>query len=124
MFAKLTSTKLTSTKLSSTKLSSTKLSSTKLSSNRVSRQPHLGLRPEPMLLVGSGHANDNRIARRGPAGATKRPVLTCRWVPSATGGLECRWLVADGEATRADEPGAVRERPVAAGGRHLTLVAR
>jgi hypothetical protein len=105
------------------KLTSTKLRSTKLTPNRMSRQPHPGLRPE-MLLVASGHANDNHVARRGPAEATKRPVLTSRWVPSATGGLECRWLLADGEATRAEEPGAACERPVAAGGRHLTLVVK
>jgi hypothetical protein len=106
------------------KLTSTKLTSTKLTPNRVSRQPHPGQRPEPMLLVASGHANDNHIARHDPARATKRPALTCRWVPSATGGLECRWFLANGEAARAEEPGAACERPVAAGGRHLTLVVK
>jgi hypothetical protein len=70
------------------------------------------------------HANDNHIARHDPARATKRPALTCRWVPSATGGLECRWFLANGEAARAEEPGAACERPVAAGGRHLTLVVK
>jgi hypothetical protein len=98
-----------------------KLTSTKLTSMRVPR--HLGLRPEPMLGA-PAHANDNRITRASPAAATGRPVLTCRWVPSATGGLECRWF-ADGEATRPGEPGgaACGKRPVAAGGRRLTLVA-
>ena len=97
-----------------------KLTSTKLTSIRVPRHP--GLRPEPMLGV-PAHANDNRVTRTNSAAATGRPVLICRWVRSATGGLECRWF-ADGEATRPDEPGgaACGERPVAAGGRHLALV--
>jgi hypothetical protein len=98
-----------------------KLTSTKLTSNRVSPQACPGLRLEPMLRVASAHANDNRVTRHAQASATKRPVLTCRWVSSAAGGLECRWFLADGEAT--DEPGAAAfERPGAAGGRHLTFV--
>lgn len=106
------------------KLTSIKLTSTKLASNRVSRQTHPGLCPEPMLLSASAPANDNRVMRTSPA-ATGRPALTCRWVPSATGGLECRWFLADGEATRPDEPGEAGclQRRVAAGGRRLTLVA-
>jgi hypothetical protein len=110
------------------KLTSAKLTSTKLSPNRVSRQSRPGLRPEPMLLVAPAHANDNHVTRHGPGAAAKRPVLACRWGPSATGGLECRWFLAGGEAPRAEEPGpeqpggAARERPVAVGGRHLTLV--
>jgi hypothetical protein len=110
------------------KLTSAKLTSTKLSPNRVSRQSRPGLRPEPMLLVAPAHANDNHVTRHGPGAAAKRPVLACRWGPSATGGLECRWFLAGGEAPGAEEPGpeqpggAARERPVAVGGRHLTLV--
>jgi hypothetical protein len=84
------------------------LTSTKLSPSRVSRQSRSGLRPEPMLLVAPGHANDNHVTRHRPGAATKRPVLTCRWGPSATGGLECRWFLAGGEAPRAEEPGAER----------------
>jgi hypothetical protein len=120
MFAKLTSAKLTSAKLTSTKLTSTKLSP-----NRVSRQACSGLRPEPMPRVATAHANDNHVTRQKPAGATGRPVLTCRWVPSSTGGLECCWFLTDGEATGPDETGeaACMRPPVAAGGRHLTLVA-
>jgi hypothetical protein len=102
-----------------------KLTSTKLTSNRVSRQSCIGLRGVPMLLA---HANDNHVTRHSSAGAAGRPVLTCRWFPSAKGGLECRWFLADGEATRLedrlDESGeaACVQRPVAVGGRHLALV--
>jgi hypothetical protein len=100
-----------------------KLTSTKLTSVRVPCQTHLGLRPEPMLRA-PAHANDNRLTRTSGAAAIGRPVLTCRWVPSAAGGLECRWF-ADGEATRRDEPGgaACGERPAATGGRRLAPVA-
>jgi hypothetical protein len=102
-----------------------KLTSTKLNPNRVARQASPGLRPEPMLCAAPGHANDNRVTRHSPDAATKRPVLTCRWVPSAAGGLECRWVLADGEAARQDETAdAARvRRPVATGRRRLALVA-
>jgi hypothetical protein len=92
-----------------------KLTSTNQTPNRVSRQ---------MLLVAPAHANDN-VTRHGPDVATKRPVLTCQWVPSAAGGLECRWVLADGEAARQDETAdAARvRRPVTTGRRRLTLVA-
>jgi hypothetical protein len=101
-----------------------KLTSTKLTSNQLSRQACPGLRPEPMLLAAPTHANDN-VTRHSPDTATRRPVLTCRWVPSAAGGLECRWDLADGEAPRRDETAdAARvRRPVATGRRRLTLVA-
>ena len=97
----------------------------KLTSNRVSRQARPGLRPEPVLLVAPAHANDNRVTR-SPAGAARRPVLTCRWVPSEAGGLECRWFIADDEAARpADQPGeaAVAQSPAAIGAPRLALVA-
>jgi hypothetical protein len=97
-----------------------KLTSTKLNLNRVPR--HLGRCPEPMLGAPT-HANDN-VTRHGPDAATRRPVLTCRWVPSAAGGLECRWVLAEGEAARQDgaaDAARVR-RPVATGRRRLTLV--
>jgi hypothetical protein len=102
-----------------------KLTSTKLNPNRVARQTHPGLRPETILSGAPMHANDNRVTRHGPDAATERPVLTCRWVPSAAGGLECRWVLADGEAARQDETAdAARvRRPVATGRRRLTLVA-
>jgi hypothetical protein len=106
------------------KLTSTKLTSTKPNLNRVPRQTHPGLRPEPMLLVSPGPANDN-VTRHGPDAATRRPVLTCRWIPSAAGGLECRWVLAEGEAARPDETAdAARvRRPVATGRRRLMLIA-
>jgi hypothetical protein len=96
-----------------------KLTSTKLTSVRVPR--YLGRCPEPMLPA---HANDN-VTRHGRDAATQRPVLTCRWVPSAAGGLECRWALADGEAARQDEAAdAARvRRPVTTGRRRLTLIA-
>ncbi len=102
-----------------------KLTSARLNLNRVSRQAHPGLRPEPMLLAAPAHANDNHVTRHGPDAATRRPVLTCRWVPSAAGGLECRWVLADGDAARQDETAdaARGRRPVATGRRRLTLVA-
>jgi hypothetical protein len=102
-----------------------KLTSTRLTPNRVPRQTHLELRAEPMLGAAPAHANDNHVTRHGPDGATHRPVLTCRWVPSAAGGLECRWVLADGEASRQDETAdAARvRRPVATGRRRLTLAA-
>ncbi len=98
-----------------------KLTSTKLTSNRVPEHACTGLRREPMLL---GHANDNRVTRHSSAGAAGRPVLTCRWFPSAKGGLECRWFLADGEAIGLEDPGQAPcvHRPAAAGGRHLALV--
>jgi hypothetical protein len=101
-----------------------KLTSTKINTNRVSRQACPGLRPEPMLLAAPAHANDN-VTRHSPDAATRRPVLTCRWVVSAAGGLECRWDLADGEAARQDETAdAARvRRPVTTGRRRLTLVA-
>jgi hypothetical protein len=105
-----------------------KLTSTKLSPNRVSPQSRPGLRPEPMLLVAPGHANDNHVTRHGPGAATKRPVLACRWVPSATGGLECRWFLATARHPGPRSPGPsspeepLASGPVAAGGPRLTLV--
>jgi hypothetical protein len=101
-----------------------KLTLTKLNLNRVPQQTHPGLRPETMLLDAPGHANDN-VTRHGPDAATRRPVLTCQWVPSAAGGLECRWVLAEGEAARPDETAdAARvRRPVATGRRRLTLIA-
>jgi hypothetical protein len=98
-----------------------KLTSTNQTSNRVSRKQV----SRQMLPVAPAHANDNRVTRHGPDVATRRPVLTCRWVPSAAGGLECRWVLADGEAARQDETAdAARvRRPVATGRRRLTLVA-
>jgi hypothetical protein len=95
----------------------------KLTLNQASRQARPGLRPAPMLRVAPAHANDNRAPRH--AGGAGRPVLTCRWVASASGGLECRWSVVGGEATWPDGSGeAVRmRRPVAAGGQLLALVA-
>jgi hypothetical protein len=98
-----------------------KLTSTKLTSHCVPRQTRPGVCPAPMLLV--AHANDNHVTRRD--GAAGRPVLTCRWVPAAAGGLECRWSLADGEAAQPGEPGKAdrARRPVAAGGRLLALVA-
>ena len=113
--------KLTSTKLATTKLATTKLATTKLASIRVLRQAHFGL--EPMLRAAPAHANDNRVTPHSRT--TERPVLSCRWVSSAGGGLECRWFLADGEATRPNEAGsAVRrmQRPVAVGGRPVALV--
>jgi hypothetical protein len=102
-----------------------KLTSTKLASMRAPRQAHPGLCPAPMLPFAHGHANDN-VTRHGPDAATRRPVLTCRWVPSAAGGLECRWALAEGEAARPDETAdAARvRRPVATGRRRLTLIAK
>jgi hypothetical protein len=98
----------------------------KLTSMRVLRHAGPGLRPVPVMNVTPAHANDNHASRHGDAGAAGRPVLTCRWVPSATGGLECRWFLADSEATRPDDPGGAVQRartPVAFGGRPLALVA-
>ncbi len=102
-----------------------KLTSARLNLNRVARQVCPGLHPEQALPVAPAHANDNRVTRHGPDAATRRPVLTCRWVPSAAGGLECRWVLADGEAARQDETAdAARvRRPVATGRRRLALVA-
>jgi hypothetical protein len=100
------------------KLTSTKLTPTRLASHRVPC-------PAPMPLVAPAHANDNHVTRHDRGGAAGRPVLTCRWVPTAAGGLECRWFLADGDAAQPGEPRkAIRvQRPVAAGGRHLALVA-
>jgi hypothetical protein len=106
-----------------------KLTSTKLASIRVLRQKHSALSAAAVPFVAPAHANDNRASRHGRAGTAERPVLTCRWVPSATGGLECRWYVTDQVTskgvTRPDEPGgaARAQRPVALGGRLLPLVA-
>jgi hypothetical protein len=101
-----------------------KLTSTKLNPNRVSRQARPGFRPEPGLRVAPAHANDNHVTRHRSAEAAERPVLTCRWVRSANGGLECRWFLVEREATRPDEPGgtAYVQQPVASGGRSLALV--
>jgi hypothetical protein len=101
-----------------------KLTSTKLNLNRVPRQTHPGLCPVPMLRVAPGPANDN-VTRHGRDAATRRPVLTCRWIPSAAGGLECRWALAEGETARPDEvaDAARVRRPVATGRRRLTLIA-
>jgi hypothetical protein len=100
-----------------------KLTSTNLTSNRVSRQEWPGLRPESMLRGAPAHANDNRVTRQGSAEARKRPALTCRWVTTAGGRLECRWLLVDDEATR-EPDGAVRrtKKPVAFGGPRVALV--
>jgi hypothetical protein len=99
-----------------------KLTSTKLTSNRVSRQARPELRLEPVPRVAPAHANDNRARRH--VGDVGRPVLTCLWIPSAAGGLECRWMLADGEPTRPEESGdAARvQRPAALGGRRPALV--
>jgi hypothetical protein len=95
----------------------------KLTSMQMLRRTRIGLRPAPMPRVAPAHANDNQVAR-GSAGATNRPVLTCRWVPSARGGLECRWEVARAAIT--DEPGGAArvQTPVVLRGRTLALVAR
>jgi hypothetical protein len=102
-----------------------KLTSTRLNPNRVARQVCSGRRPQTMLCAAPAHTNDNHVTRHGPDAATRRPVLTCRWAPSAAGGLECRWVLADGEAARQDETAdAARvRRPVATGRRRLALVA-
>jgi hypothetical protein len=104
MFAKLTSAKLTSTRLAS----------------------HRGSCPAAMLPVAPAHANDNHVTRHDRGGTAGRPVLTCRWIPAAAGGLECRWFLAGGEGAQPGESGkALRAQPpAAAGGRHLALVAR
>ncbi len=100
-----------------------KLTSIKLTSDRMSGQACLALRPTPVLPAAPVHANDNRAPRHRRDSA--RPVLTCRWIPAAAGGLECRWSLADGEAARPDGPRGARgaQRPIAAGGRPLALVA-
>jgi hypothetical protein len=92
----------------------------KLTSNRFLRQMHSGVRPERALLVAPTHANDNQRL----AGAAARPRLACRWVPLATGGLECRWHIVPDQAARADEPGrtACGHDPAVSGGPHLALV--
>jgi hypothetical protein len=104
------------------KLTSTKLTSTRLTSSRVLRQKHSALRAAATRFVAPAHVNDNHASRHGTPAA--RPVLACRWVPAASGGLECCWFIADGEASRPDEPGgAARERRPIVGGPHLALVA-
>jgi hypothetical protein len=103
-----------------------KLTSTKLTSNRVLRQKHSALGAAAVPFNAPAPVNDNHVSRHGPPAG--RPVLTCRWVPSANGGLECRWSTSDqvtsSEVTRPDEPGgAAREqRPAAVGGPRLALV--
>jgi hypothetical protein len=102
-----------------------KLTSTKLTSMRVLRHVRPVLRPEPALCVAPAHANDNHLARPSSAGARKRPTLTCRWVATAAGRLECRWFLADSEVGGPDEPGGVvrrMKRPVALGGRRVVFV--
>jgi hypothetical protein len=102
-----------------------KLTSTKLTSMRALRHARPGLGPEPMFHVAPVHANDNHLVRPSSAGARGRPALTCRWVATAAGRLECRWFLADSETGGADEPGgAVKrmKRPVASGGRRVALV--
>jgi hypothetical protein len=96
----------------------------KLTSIQVLRHTRHGRRPEPVFHVASAHANDNHVTH-SPAGAAERPVLTCRWVLSAAGGLECRWFIAGSEGARPDEPGggAFVQRPAAVGGPRLALVA-
>lgn len=53
--------------------------------------------------VAPAHCNDNKINTRGSAAVRRprRPVLACRWRPTAGGGLECYWdiEVSDGSAT-------------------------
>jgi hypothetical protein len=102
----------------------------KLTSFRMLQHTRPGLRPELVLLVAPAHANDNHASRHGRDGMAKRPVLTCQWVPSARGGLECRWYimpdrVAPDEVTRPGEPGgdARTQMPIAFGGPPLALVA-
>jgi hypothetical protein len=102
-----------------------KLTSTKLASMRALRHARPGLGPEPMLCVAPAHANDNHLVRPNGAGARGRPALTCRWVATAAGRLECRWFLADSEAGGPDEPGGMvgrMKRPVALGGRRVALV--
>jgi hypothetical protein len=70
----------------------------KLTSIPVVRQKYLALGAGATPSVAPVHANDNHISRRG------RPVLTCRWVPSAAGSLECRWQAISDEATVPAEP--------------------
>jgi len=102
-----------------------KLTSTKLTSMRVLRHARPVLRPEPTLCVAPAHANDNHLVRPNGAGARGRRALTCRWVATAAGRLECRWFLADSEAGGPDEPGGTvgrMKRPVALGGRRVALV--
>jgi hypothetical protein len=102
-----------------------KLTSTKLTSMRALRHARPVLRPEPILGVAPVHANDNHLVGPSSAGARGRPALTCRWVATAAGRLECRWFLADSEAGAPDEPvGALHrmQRPVALGGRRVALV--
>jgi hypothetical protein len=91
----------------------------KLTSMRVSRQTRSGLRTEPLLVAAPTHANDNHAARGG--GATRRSALTCRWVGSATGGLECRWDITSHKVVPDGAPWGA-QTPVAMGGRPLALV--
>ena len=97
-----------------------KLTSTKLASMRALRHARPGLGPEPTLCVAPAHANDNHLVRRNCAGARGRPALTCRWVVTAAGRLECRWFLADSN----ESGGAARrmKRPVASGRRQVALV--
>jgi hypothetical protein len=94
-----------------------KLTSTKLSWHRVSQQARPGLYPSSAPLVAPAHANDNRVMRHDRGGALGRPVLTCRWVPAAGGGLECRWALADGETAWPGEVAASRRRLALVAGR-------
>jgi hypothetical protein len=96
----------------------------KLTSIQVLRHTRPGRRPVPMLRVAPTHANDNHVTHSS-AGAAGRPVLTCRWVPSAAGGFECRWFIAGSEDTPPSEPGggAFVQQPVTVGGPRLALIA-
>jgi hypothetical protein len=102
----------------------------KLTSFRMLQHTLPALRREPVLLVAPVHANDNHASRHSRDGMAK-PVLTCHWVPAATGGLECRWYAVRGEVTpnevtQPDDPGgaACAQTPVALGGRLFALVLR